>query len=260
MGINGVMSGTSQGSGYNVNATNMDDAKLKEYDQNLNRLQQKLQRTEKDIDLSEQEKRKKEQELQREIEELNRQKLLAEQEKRQKEMPGTGKIAAKKLNGIDQSSDPEKKQKEDSSRISTKPVDVQKEQDKKEEEQNRQPLLTANQMESVIIGGSTLAQSKPHKATVKELENRIRVLSGEINTDKIRENDTTKKEKEVKDLEERAARARENTVKHFGDGKRKVEERQQEAQKEIKQQQQNENIRFIRSQKDVALPNFQITI
>ena len=257
MGINGV-SGTSQGVGYN-NAANMDDAKLKEYDQNLNRLQQKLQRTEKDIDLSEQERKKKQQELQREIEELNRKKLLAEHEERQKEMPGTGEIAAKKLNGIDQSANSEKNQKEDPFRPSTKPVDVQKEQDEKEEKQNRQPLLTAGQMEAVIIGGSTLAQSKPHRTTVKELENRIRVLSGEINTDKIRENDTTQKEKEVKDLEERAARARENTVKHFGDGKRKVEERQEEAQKEIKQQ-QNENIRFIRSQKDTALPNFQITI
>lgn len=257
MGINGL-SGTSQGSGYNMNATNMNDAKLKEYDQNLNRLQQKLQRTEKDIDLSEQEKRKKEQELQREIEEVNRQKLLAEMEERQKEMPGTGEIAAKKYSGIaQQEPDEEENQKEYPFRISTKPVDVQKEHD--EEERNRQPLLTANQMEAVIIGGSTLGQSKSHKATVKELENRIRVLGGEINIDKVRENDTAAKEAEMKDLERRAAQARENTAKHLGDGKRKVEERQQEAQREIKQQ-QNENIRFIRSQKDVALPNFQISI
>lgn len=257
MGINGL-SGTSQGSGYNMNATNMNDAKLKEYDQNLNRLQQNLKRTEKDLDLSEQEKQKKQKELQRQIEELNRQKLLAEMEARQKEMPGTGEIAAKKSNGIVQQSDSEEALKEDPYRISTKPVDVQKEHDE-EEDENRQPLLTANQMEAVIIGGSTLVQAKTQQGTVKELENRIRVLGGEINIDKVRETDTSAKEAEVKDLEQRVAQARESTAKRLGEGKRKVEERQEEAQREI-QQQQNENIRFIRSQKDVALPNFQISI
>ena len=256
MGINGL-SGASQGSGYNMNAANMNDAKLKEYDQDLNRLQQKLKRTEKDIDLSEQEKQKKQKELQRKIEELNRQKLLAEMEARQKEMPGTGEIVAKKTDGVAQMPVREESAEGDSKQISTKPVDVQKEHD--EEEENRQPLLTANQMEAVIIGGSTLVQAKSQQGTVKELENRIRVLGGEINIDKVRENDTSAKEAEVKDLEKRVAQARESTAKRLGDGKRKVEERQEEAQREIRQQ-QNENIRFIRSQKDVALPNFQISI
>lgn len=258
MGINGL-SGTSQGSGYNINATNMNDAKIKEYDQNLNRLQQNLKRTEKDIDLSEQEKQKKQQELQRQIEELNRQKLLAEMEARQKEMPGTGEIAAKKTEGVAQRPVHEESVEGDSKQISTKPVDVQKEHDEEEENESRQPLLTANQMEAVIIGGSTLVQTKSQQGTVKELENRIRVLGGEINIDKVRETDASAKEAEVKDLEKRVAQARESTAKRLGDGRRKVEERQEEAQKEIRQQ-QNENIRFIRSQKDVALPNFQISI
>lgn len=256
MGINGL-SGTSQGSGYNINATNMNDAKIKEYDQSLNRLEQKLKRTEKDIDLSEQEKQKKQQELQMQIAELDRQKRLAEMESRQKEMPGTGEIAAKKTEGVAQRPVREESIEGDSKQISTKPVDVQKEHDEKEE--NRQPLLTANQMESVIIGGSTLKQTKSQQGTVKELENRIRVLGGEINADKIRETDTSKKEAEKKDLEQRVAQARESTAKRLGEGKRKVEERQEEARREI-QQQQYENIRFIRSQKDVALPNFQISI
>lgn len=258
MGINGL-SGTSQGLGYNMNATNMDDAKVKEYDQNLNRLQQKLKRTEKDLDLSEQEKQKKQQELQREIEELNRQKLLAEMEARQKEMPGTGEIAAKKTEGTAQRPVSEGNPEEESGTISTKPVDVQKEQDEKEKEEEAQPLLTSNQMESVIIGGSTLVQAGSQRATVKELENRIRVLGGEINVDKVREVDTSKKEEEVKDLEQRVAQARESTAKRLGEGRRQVEKRQEEAQREM-QQQQNENIRFIGSQKDAALPNFQISI
>lgn len=180
MGINGLSS-ASQGSGYNMNAVDKNDTELQKYKQELNRLQQKLKRTEKDIDLSEQERQKKQEELQRKIEELNRQKLLAEMEDRQKEMPGTGGIAAKKSSGIAQQPDSRENLKEDPYQISTKPVDVQKEHDEQEKEEGRQPLLTAGQMEAVIIGGSTLVQAKTQQGTVKELENRIRVLGGEIN-------------------------------------------------------------------------------
>lgn len=252
MGINGVSS-ASQGLGYNK-----DDLKLKEYDHNLNRLQQKLQRTDKDIDLSEPEKKKKQQELQREIEEVRRKKLLAEHEERQKEMPGSGKIAEKKTSGIDQSADPEKNKKEDSVQVSAKQMEAQKAKEKDAEK--REEVLSSNDMGSVISQNDTLAQTKPHMTTIKELENRIRVLNGEIKLDQVRNTDTTKKEAEMKNLEQRATTARENTIKNLGSKDPKAEKLQEDAQKEMKKQQQTENIRFIRSQKDSALPNFQISI
>lgn len=256
MEINGL-SGKTQGSGYNMNAANMDDAKVQQYDQMLMRLKQNLKRTEKDAKLSEEEKQQKRQELQIQIAELDRQKRAAEMEARQQKMPGTGEIAARKYDGIAQQPEQEEDGQEDTFKLSTKPVDVQKEHDEKEEPKER--LLTANQMETVIIGGSTMKQTKGQQNTAQALENRIRILGGEINMDQSRNVDTSAKEAELEDLEEREANARESIAKRLGNGRRKVEEQQEQAQREI-QQQKFENIRFIQSQKDVALPNFQISI
>lgn len=248
MGISTIGS-LSQGTDYQVNALDRNDQKIKQYGQTLDRLQQNLKRTEKDAVLSEEEKNRKRQEIQAEIAEVNRQKRQAEWEAQREKMKGNQDTVKEQLEGEEDSQ--EVRQSAAESSISSK---QEQQQDSQEQQDLQEQQLSAGQIESVIIGDNALKQAESQNSTIQDLENRIRVLGGEIQTDQRRGGDAAAKEAERDDLEMRVNQAREDAAKRLGNAQRKAEEK-----KNIEQQ-QNENYRFIKSQKDVALPNFQISI
>ncbi|MDO4167643.1 MAG: hypothetical protein Q4D32_09585 [Eubacteriales bacterium] len=242
MGISTIGS-LSQGMDYPGKVPDLNDQKIKQYGQTLERLQQNLKRTEKDAALSEEEKSRKRQEIQAEIAEVNRQKRQAELEAQREKMEGNQDTVQDQPEGEDDSQ---------KVKISSAEEATPSQQDSQQDPQEN--LLSAGQMESVIIVDNALKQAESQSSTIQDLENRIRVLGGEIKVDQSRGGSASAKEAARDDLEMRVNQAREHTAKRLGDAKRKAEEK-----KDIEQQ-QKENYRFIKSQKDVALPNFQISI
>lgn len=242
-----AMGNATQGMNYPVAESK--EKKIEKYEQTLNQLKQNLQRTEKDVEMSDDEKMQKMQEIQEKIEEINRKKQLAELEEEQRKEERRQKEAERQ-----ESLNPAKIQMEDPEGTTTANQKMEKRQEREREDGAESQSLTAAQMESVVIGDTAAKQARNQQNVVQDLENRIRVLGGEIQVDQSRGNDTTAKEAERDDLEKRANQARESTAKRLGDEQRRAEER-----KEVEEQQKT-NYQFIQSQKDIALPNFQISI
>ncbi|MDE6851116.1 MAG: hypothetical protein K2J67_01325, partial [Lachnospiraceae bacterium] len=205
--------------------------------------------TEKDVELTDDEKMQKVQEIQEKIDEINRKKQLAELEEEQKREERQQREAERQ-----ESLNPAKIQMEDPEGTTTANQKMENRQEREREESTEPPLLTAGQMESVVIGDTAMKQAKNQHKVVQDLENRIRVLGGEIQADQSRGNNTTAKEAERDDLEKRANQARESTGKRLGSEQRRAEEKRNE------EEQKRTNYQFIQSQKDTALPNFQISI
>lgn len=244
----GAIGSVSQGMKYDQ-TVDRDEAKIEKYEQTLSQLKQNLKRTEKDGELSEEERVKKTQEIQTKIEDINRQKRLAELEREQKKEERQQKEAERQ-----ESLNPAKIQMEDPHGTTTANQKMENRQDREREEAPENPLLSAEQMESVVIGDNAVRQADQQKSTAQDLENRIRVLGGEIQLDQNRGVDTTVKESEQEDLQRRANQTREGTAHRLGTEQRRAEEKRNE------EEQQKTNYRFIQSQKDTALPNFQISI
>lgn len=238
-----TVGGLSQGIRYDT-AAEQTDSKVEKYEQTLQQLKQNLKRTEKDVELPESERQKKEQEIQAKIEEINRQKRLAEleeeqaKEEKKKEQMQSGTVV--------QTDGPQE--------VSSANQKMEQRQEREREEMVEPPLMSAGQMESVVIGDTAVKQAKEQQSTIQDLENRIRVLGGEIQMDQSRGGSAKAKEAERDDLEQRVNQARESTAKRLGNEYRRAEERK------VEEEQQKTNYRFIQSQKDTALPNFQISI
>lgn len=244
----GAMGNATQGMNYPV--ADQKEKKIEKYDQTLNQLKQNLQRTEKDVELSDDEKMKKVQEIQEKIEEINRKKQLAELEEEQKKE----ERQQKEENRQERTQDPAKIAMEDPQGTTTANQKMERRQERERDESGKPQMLSAGQMESVVIGDTAIKQARNQKSTVQDLENRIRVLGGEIQIDQSRGSDTKPKEAERDDLEKRAKQAREHTAKRLGSEQRRAEERRNV------EEQKKTNVQFIQSQKDTALPNFQISI
>lgn len=244
-----AMGSAAQRMNYSDPVADQNEKKVEKYEQTLNQLKQNLQRTEKDVEMPDNEKTQKVQEIQEKIEEINRKKQLAELEEEQKKEEKQQKEAERQ-----ESLNPAKIQIEDPEGTTTANQKMEKRQEREREDDVETQSLTAAQIESVVIGDAATKQARKQQNIVQDLENRIRVLGGEIQVDQNRGNDTTVKEAESDDLENRANKARENTGKRLGSEQRRAEER-----KEVEEQQKT-NYRFIQSQKDAALPNFQISI
>lgn len=242
----GAIGSVSQGMKYDQTA-NRDEAKIEKYEQTLSQLKQNLKRTEKDAELSDDEKMQKTQEIQTEIEDINRQKRLAELEKEQKKEDLQQKQQEKSQN-------PAQIAKEDPQGTTTANQKMERRQERESEEDPKNLLLSAEQMESVVIRDDAVRQANKQRSTAQDLENRIRVLGGEIQIDQSRGVDTTTKQAEQDDLQRRVNQTRENAGKRLGNEQRRAEEKRNE------EEQKKTNYRFIQSQKDTALPNFQISI
>lgn len=240
-----TVGGLSQGIRFDT-AAEQTDSKVEKYEQTLQQLKQNLKRTEKDVELPENERQKKEQEIQAKIEEINRQKRLAELEEEQaKEERKKEQIQMQPQTAV---------QTEDSPEVSSANQKMEQRQEREREESVESPLMSAGQMESVVIGDTAVKQAREQQSTIQDLENRIRVLGGEIQMDQSRGGSAKAKEAERDDLEQRVNQARESTAKRLGNEHRRAEERK------VEEEQQKTNYRFIQSQKDTALPNFQISI
>lgn len=244
-----AMGNATQRMNYSDPVANQKEKKIEKYEQTLNQLKQNLQRTEKDVEMPDDEKTQKMQEIQEKIEEINRKKQLAELEEEQKNEEKQQKEAERQ-----ESLNPAKIQMEDPEGTTTANQKMEKRQDREREDGAETQSLTAAQIEAAVIGDTAVKQARNQQNIVQDLENRIRVLGGEIQVDQSRGNNTTVKETERDDLERRANQARESTGKRLGSEQRRAEER-----KEVEEQQKT-NYRFIQSQKDTALPNFQISI
>ncbi|MDE6568509.1 MAG: hypothetical protein K2K70_12360 [Lachnospiraceae bacterium] len=244
-----AMGNSTQRMNYPDPVADQKEKKIEKYEQTLNQLKQNLQRTEKDAEMPDDEKTQKMQEIQDKIEEINRKKQLAELEEEQKKEERLQKEAERQ-----ESLNPAKIQMEDPEGTTTANQKMEKRQEREREDGVETQSLTAAQIEAAVIGDTAVKQARKQQNIVQDLENRIRVLGGEIQVDQNRGNDTTVKETERNDLERRANQARESTGRRLGSEQRRAEER-----KEVEEQQKT-NVRFIQSQKDTALPNFQISI
>ncbi len=242
-----AMGNATRGMSYPV--ADQKEKKIEKYDQILNQLKQNLQRTEKDAELPEDEKTQKMQEIQEKIDEINRQKRLAELEEEQKKEGQQREEEQQEM-----MPDPAKMEIEDPQGTTTANQKMKNRQEREQEESTEPQLMSAGQMESVVIGDTAVKQAKNQKSTVQDLENRIRVLGGEIQIDQNRGNNTTAKEAERDNLEKRVNNARQSAAKRLGSEQRRAEERKNE------EEQAKANYQFIQSQKDTALPNFQISI
>lgn len=244
MGIS-TIGDLSQGIGYNVKVRDQYDTKVDQYEQTLNQLNQTLKRTNKDAGLSEEEKQQKLQEIQNDIAETKRLKRQAELEE-QKDQTSDNRDMIK-----DQSEEEKTGNQQKTDSVSR---DSEANLEQNESREPAEHLLSSGQVESLLIGDHAWEQAKNQQSTVHELENRIRVLGGEIDMDQSRGGDVSAKKAERNELELRVNQVRESAGKRLGSEQRKAEEKRNE------EQQQNMNYRFIQSQKDTALPNFQISI
>lgn len=232
----------SQNSGnVNVRATDMQDAKVKQYEESIKRLEQNIQDTNKDAGLTEEEKRKKRMELQQELAELNRQLEEAQRQAEKNKDSGQPQTMLEQLNGEDESQQ--------------KSV-LQEQAEKEPVFDDKDGQLSGRQMQAMIVGSNAVEQATRLESTATQLENRMRVLGSEISIDSRRGMSVEEKEKEQEKLSARLNQVRENTGRNLGNAKKKAEQLQEE--EDIKR----ENVRFIQSQEQAKtqMPVFQLQI
>lgn len=224
-----------------AHAADMQDAKVKQYEESIKRLEQNIQETNKDAEMTEEEKRKKRMELQQELAELNRQ--LEEAQRRAEENKDSmqQQTVTDRLSGED-----------DSQRRN----DLQDKTEKEPVVDDRDGQLSGRQMQAMIVNSNAVEQAKSLESTATQLENRMRVLGGEISIDTRRGMSVEEKQKEQESLSARLNQVRENTAKNLGNAKKKAEELQE------KEEVRRENVRFIQSQEQAKtqMPVFQLQI
>lgn len=231
----------SQDSGNtNVRAVDMQKAKVKQYEESIKRLEQNIQETNKDAQLTEEEKREKRMELQQELAELNRQLEEAQRQAEKNQSSGQQQTVMEKL----------------SAEAESRQQGVLQEEEQEPVVDDRDGQLSGRQMQAMIVGSNAVEQATRLESTATQLENRMRVLGGEISIDSRRGMSVEDKEKEQERLSARLSQVRENTGRNLGNAKKKAEQLQEE--EDIKR----ENVRFIQSQEQAKtqMPVFQLQI
>lgn len=228
----------SSGNLQQSHAKDMQEARVKQYEESIKRLEQNIQDTNKDAKLTEEEKREKRKELQQELAELKRQMEEAQRQAEQSQTSAqTQSISAQ-----------------------TNLANNQEEQDTlQEEEPVREEAPTPDsgrRMQAMIVGDNAVEQAEQLQTTATQLENRMRVLGGEIQLDARRGMSVEDKQKEQEQLSTRLNQVRHNVGRNLGSAKKKAEELQKE--EDVKR----ENVRFIQSQEQAKtqLPVFQLQI
>lgn len=149
------------------------DSESKEFQNQITNAQNRLQELSANNDMTEEEKKQKRQEIQKQITELNNQLRQHQIELRREQQ------AQKKSEG-------------------DMPDGTQ------EEEEKQAAGLPQNGMKAVVSAESAIKQAKAQGRVAMEMENKVRVLQGEIKQDAGRGRDTETKQRELENLEIRA--------------------------------------------------------
>ena len=183
MQISGV-NGTESGTGISAGSSAAKDSYSENIQRQIDSIRQQMQELSQNDSITMEEKMKKRQQMQQQINELNNELRKHQIEQRRQ------------------------KQEERSSMDRMLP-------DASGNAEDSGNAISASQMKSMISADSSMTVAKAEKRTASELEGKAKVLEGEIRSDAGRGVDVEKKQKQLQDLESRAASATANQIKQL---------------------------------------------
>lgn len=185
MQISGV-NGTESGTGISAGSSAAKDSYSENIQRQIDSIRQQMQELSQNDSMTMEEKMKKRQQMQQQINELNnelRKHQIEQRRQKQEERSSMDRMLPDASGNV--------------------------------EDSGNGNVISASQMKSMISADSSMTVAKAGKRTASELEGKAKVLEGEIRSDVGRGVDVEKKQKQLQDLESRAASATANQIKQL---------------------------------------------
>lgn len=200
-----------------VNASWLNDVEGKGIQNQITDAQQQIQKLSSNQELTEEEKKQKRQDVQKQIAELNRQLRQHQAEIRRKQMEEQAAKAA------------EQSERERETGTKTSVIEEEEKAVSGKEELSRD--LPEVDMSAVVSADTAVNQAGIGKRVVVTLEAKTRTIRGEIKQDQMRGQNTEKKERELKEIEQRISNVFKTQISALSDADKKA---RQNARQDIK--------------------------